>query len=139
MVHTQNYLGETPLILLLSNTHWNGDHHPEKLIKCFLQKGSNAILQISDHKGYLPLHYACQNKNINLLAIELLVDAYPEAQVRRAGGGQLPSQMIAGSSCKRAYLKYRILSSVVYIIARKNNIPDEVAPLLLSFVGSMDV
>ena len=147
MLQSQNISGETPLAVFLTNSRTGlSAAIALELVKCFLKKGSNAMLQIPDKEGYLPLHRACGNSNLDLPSIQLLVDAYPGALLRRAGVHlRLPHQLLGSyysyykEDEKRTYLQDRILHNTVYQIAKENNVPDEVTPLILDFADSMDL
>ena len=78
----ESNLQRTPLHLACIQTDAS-----EQLIKLLLDKRSEAAMEL-DHLQRLPLHYACANKN--LMAIQTVVGAYPEATAKRDGQGWLP-------------------------------------------------
>ena len=82
--HEDNY-GFSPL-------HWlcaNKDTEITEIIKCIL-KHFPAAVNVADDWERLPLTYACENSNVSLSTIQLLIDAAPESIHCEDCNGRLP-------------------------------------------------
>lgn len=91
--------GLTPLHLISSL------RHPHlQTIKMLIDKCPVA-LQISDHRGFMPLHYCAFNTR-SLEVLSMLVRAYPNAAFESTKKGKLPFQLAA-------YNRYTMIMDVI--------------------------
>ena len=57
-----------------------------------------AAVDIADEKGWLPIHYACDNKNVSIGIIQLLIDAAPDSVRSVNYAGLLPIHKLCGNN-----------------------------------------
>jgi ankyrin repeat protein len=55
-----------------------------------LLKAFKSAVTVQDDQGKLPMHYACENRNIGKVALSLLYAAYPKAVEVEDGFGYTP-------------------------------------------------
>lgn len=138
MLHKQDNLGRTPLMLLIrfyrAHLYRTRNKHSEiiEVIQLFLKKGgsNNILLQIPDNKGFLPLHQSCEDY-YHLSIIQFIADGYPQAIEQQDEDGHYPHDFLNDHS--GWYLKDQIICKYVQKIANMRNIPDVVTHQILEF------
>eukprot|EP01031_Cornospumella_fuschlensis_P027481 gene27481-33186_t len=95
----QQVMGLTPLHLLASLQHPNMQN-----CQLLVEKAPEAV-RVSDHRGFMPLHYCAYNTR-SLEVCSLLVKLYPDACFEPTKKGKLPFQLAA-------YNKYTMIMDII--------------------------
>mmetsp|Transcript_21240 Transcript_21240/g.32424 ORF Transcript_21240/g.32424 Transcript_21240/m.32424 type:complete len:521 (+) Transcript_21240:62-1624(+) len=80
----------------------NNDRVNEEIIRYLLEYFPTAASATNDDNGCLPLHYACQNPNMTLNIIQLLIDAAPASVRCQDNQGRMPLHCLCGSKAIKA-------------------------------------
>ena len=78
------------------NFFYDACHHDEGIIRCLLDYFPDAAKD-ADELGS-PLHFACENDNVTLSIIQLLIDAAPDSVRSVTDRGSTPLHILCGSS-----------------------------------------